>query len=75
MANYIAPLKIGRTKNTSNEWFDREITEKLSIRDKLFNKSSRFNIDWEIYEEASNDFQRTIKQKKNNILKRNCQKI
>ena len=40
-----------RIKNTSTEWFDREIAEKLSIRDKLFKKfkSSRLNIDWEIY--------------------------
>ena len=27
-------------------------------------KSSCLNIDWEIYKEARNDFQRTIKQKK-----------
>ena len=40
-----------RIKNTSTEWFDGEIAEKLSIRDKLFKKlkSSRLNIDWEIY--------------------------
>ena len=38
----------------------------ISIRDKLFKKfkSSRLNIDWEIYKEARNDVQRTIKQKK-----------
>ena len=34
----IAPLKTTRIKNTSNEWFDREIAGKLSIRDKLFEK-------------------------------------
>ena len=56
--------------NTSNEWFDRRIAEKLSIRDKLFKKfkSSRLNIDWEIYKEARNDVQRTIKQKKKQYL-------
>ena len=27
-----------RIKNTSNEWFDREIAEKLSLRDKRFLK-------------------------------------
>ena len=66
MANNIAPLETVRIKNTSNEWFDREIVEKLSIRDKLFKKfkSSCLNIDWEIYKEARNDVQRTIKQKK-----------
>ena len=66
LLNNIAPLKTARIKNTSSEWFDREIAEKLSIRDKLFKKfkSSRLNIDWEIYKEARNEVQRTIKQEK-----------
>ena len=38
VVNNIAPLKTARIKNTSNEWFDREIAKKLSIRDKLFKK-------------------------------------
>ena len=51
VVNNIAPLKTVRIKNTSNEWFDREIAEKLSKKDKIFKKfkSSRLNIDWEIY--------------------------
>ena len=70
VVNNIASLKTARIKNTSKEWFDREITEKLSIRDKLFKKfkSSRLNIDWEIYKEARNEVQRTIKQKKKQYL-------
>ena len=70
VVNNIAPLKTARIKNTSNEWFDREIAEKSSIRDNLFKKfkSSRLNIDWEIYKEARNDVQRTIKQKKKQYL-------
>ena len=66
VVNTIAPLKIARIKNASNEWFDNEIAEKLSLRDKLFKKfkSSHLNIDWEIYKEARNEVQRTIKQKK-----------
>ena len=46
--------------------FDKEIAEKLSLRDKLFKKfkSSHLNIDWEIYKKARNEVQRTIKQKK-----------
>ena len=54
VVNNIAPLKTARIKNTRNEWFDWEIAEKLSIRDKLFKqfKSSRLKIDWEIYKEA-----------------------
>ena len=38
VVNIIVPLKTARIKNTINEWFDMEITEKLSIRDKLFKK-------------------------------------
>ena len=70
MVNNIAPLKTVRIKNTSNEWFDKQIAVKLSIRDKLFKKykSSRLNIDCEIYKEARNDVQRTIKQKKKQYL-------
>ena len=50
VVNKIAPLKTVRTKNTSSEWFDTEIAEKLSLRDKLFKtfKSTLLNIDWQI---------------------------
>ena len=65
VVNNIAPLKTARIKNTSNEWFDREIAEKLSKKDKIFKKfkSSRLNIDWEIYR-GKNEVQRTIKKRK-----------
>ena len=70
VVNNIAPLKTAIIKNTNNEWFHREIAEKLSIKDKLFLKfkPSRLNIDWKIYKEARNDIQRTIKQKKKQYL-------
>ena len=66
LIDVVNKTKTAGIKNTSNEWFDREIAEKLSIRDKLFKKfkSSRLNIDWEIYKEARSDVQRTIKRKK-----------
>ena len=71
VVNYIALLKTARIKNTTNEWFDGEIAEKLSIRDKLSIKlsikkfkSSRLNRDREIYKEARNAVQRTTKQEK-----------
>ena len=66
VVNRTAPLKNVRIKNASSEWFDTEITKKLSLRDKLFKKfkSSRLNIFWEIYKEARNDAQRLIKHKK-----------
>ena len=34
--NNIAPTKQSKVKNRSQEWFDGEIAEKISIRDKLF---------------------------------------
>ena len=66
LVNDIAPLKTAKIKKPSNEWFDRKIAEKLSIRDKLFrkSKSSCLNIDWEIDEEARIEAHRTIKEKK-----------
>ena len=50
VVNKIAPLKTVRVKNTSSEWFDREIAEKQSLRDKLFKKfkSTRLYIVREI---------------------------
>ena len=36
--NKIAPLKTVRIKIRSSEWFDREIAEKLILRNKLFKK-------------------------------------
>ena len=67
LVNNIAPLKTVRIKNASNKWFDSGIAEKLNIRDKLFKKfkSSRLNINWEIYKEQT---------RKNSISRRNCQK-
>ena len=77
VVNNIAPLKTVKLKNTSNELFVREIAEKLSIRDKLFKKlkSSRLNIDWEIYKEARNEVKEQSNRRKNSILRRNCQNI
>ena len=70
VVNNIAPFKTARIKNTSNEWFDREIAEQLSIRDKLLKKykSNHLIIDWETYKEARDEVQRTIKQKKKQYL-------
>ena len=71
--NNIPPLKAARMKNTSKEWFDREITERVSVRDKLFKKfkSRGLNIDWEIYKETRNYVQKknTIKQKDKKVRK------
>ena len=47
MVNDIAPLKTVRIENTSSEWFDRKVAEKLSLRRKLLqkSKSSRLSIE------------------------------
>ena len=49
----VAP-KSRRIKQNSQEWFDSEVTEKISICDKLFKKfkKSKLYIDKEIYEIA-----------------------
>ena len=72
VVNIIAPSKTARIKNKSNEWLDREIDEKIIIIYKLFKKfkSSHLNMDWEIYKEARNEVQRTIKQKKKQYLEK-----
>ena len=53
-------------KNQSNEWFDGELAEQISNRDKLFKKfkRSKLHFDELIYKEAKNTVQRLIKEKK-----------
>ena len=45
--NNLAPYETIRVKNQSNEWFDGELTEQISNRDKLFKKfkKSKLHID------------------------------
>ena len=47
----VAPVKSKRIKRNSQEWLDSEISEKLIIWDKLFNKykNTRLHVDKEIY--------------------------
>ena len=67
------PWRTARKDNISNEWFDRETSEKLSVRDKLFqsSESSWLNIVWENYKGARNEIQRLMKHKKLNVLPKN----
>ena len=62
----LAPCKTIRVKNQSSEWFDGELAEQISNRDKLFKKfkKSKLHIDELIYKEAKNTVQRLIKEKK-----------
>ena len=64
--NNLAPYKTIRVKNQSSEWFDGELAEKISNRDKLFKKfkQSKLHIDELTYKEAKNTVQRLIKEKK-----------
>ena len=42
--NNLAPYKTIRVKNQSNEWFDSELAEQISNRDKLFKKLKKANF-------------------------------
>ena len=66
VVNNLAPYKTIRVKNQSSEWFDGELAEQISNRDKLFKKfkKSKLHIDELIYKEAKNTVQRLIKEKK-----------
>ena len=70
VTNNLAPYKTIRVKNKSNEWFDGELAEQISNRDKLFKKfkKSKLHIDELIYKEAKNTVQRLIKEKKKKIF-------
>ena len=70
VVNNLAPYKTIRAKNQSNEWFDGELAEKISIRDKLFKKfkKSKLHIDKLIYNEVKNTVQHLIKKKKKKLF-------
>ena len=56
----LAPSKNKRIKGTSQNWFDAEIMEKISDRDKLFKKfkKSRLHVDKDNYKEGRNKVQK-----------------
>ena len=58
----VAPAKSKIIKRNSQEWFDSEISEKLIIRDKLFNKykKTRLHLDKDIYKRAQYSVQNLI---------------
>ena len=61
--NKIAPFKEIRIKNYSHDWFDGEILDEIILRDKCLKKfkSSRLNIDEQLYKEAKINVQKRIK--------------
>ena len=64
--NLVAPIKSRRIKQNSQEWFDGEVAQKISLRDKLFEKfkNLKLHIDKEIYKIARYEVQKLISYKK-----------
>ena len=62
----VAPIKECRIKGRTQEWFDGETVEKITIRDKLFKKfqKARLHVDKEINTESRNVVKNLIKIKK-----------
>ena len=71
--NKIAPFKEIRIKNYSHDWFDGEILDEIILRDKCLKKfkSSRLNIDEQLYKEAKINVQKLIKIKKETFTWKN----
>ena len=69
----LAPFKTKRVKGNWQEWFDGEVLESISQKDKLFKKfkRSKLNVDKEIYNKARNRSHRLILQKKKSTSKTN----
>ena len=62
----VAPIKSRWIKQNSQEWFDGEVAEKVSVRDKLFKKfkKSKLHIHKEIYKTTRYEVQNLISYKK-----------
>ena len=62
----LAPFKTKRVKGNSQEWFNGDVLESITLRDKLYKKfkRSKLNADKEIYNKARNKLHRLILQKK-----------
>ena len=62
----IAPKKHSKIKNTTQEWFDKEIADKIAIREKHFKtfKRTRLQIHQNIFKASQNEVKKLIKQKK-----------
>ena len=75
-----APFKAKRVKSNSQEWFDWEVLERITLQDKLFKnfRRSKLNIDNKIYNKARKKMRRLILEKKReyfeNKLKENVEK-
>ena len=70
VVNAVAPFKTVRVKNNTSEWFDREIADKIHMRDELYKrfKLTKLHVDGEIYKKARNVVQNLIRKKKKAYL-------
>ena len=66
----VAPIKTTKIKNSSQEWFYREVAEKIALRDKLYKKfkSTKTDADNALFNRAKNDVLGTIYRKNNNYF-------
>ena len=69
--NLIVPIKWRQIKQNSQEWFDGEVAEKISVRDKFFQKykNPKLYTDKEIYKVAQYEVQKLIAYKKKLFLR------
>ena len=76
VVNKIVPIKEARIKSNSQKWFDGEIAEQITTRDKLFKKfkTSKLQIDRELYNETRNKVQSLIKKKRRKPFMKNNSK-
>ena len=51
----IAPYKVLRVKNNTQDWFDNEVAEAINLRDKRLKhfKLTKLHIDEELYKEPN----------------------
>ena len=66
----IAPIKSRRINRSSQEWFNGEVSAKISVHDKLFKKfkKSKLHIEKETYKIARYEVQKLIWSEKNNFF-------
>ena len=66
----IAPIKSRRINRSSQEWFNGEVSAKISVHDKLFKKfkKSKLHIEKETYKIARYEVQKLISSEKNNFF-------
>ena len=73
----IAPFKVLRVKNNTQEWFDREVAEAIDLRDKHLKhfKSTKLHVDEELYKEPKYQAQKLIKEKNKQFYKGKLKEI